>query len=838
MCVLGLQLATIAIAWATFCEPAWMKPSGLPDFQKMFQPRSDVLQHFVLPVGQGSCELYVCPAPESRGARLIVTDCGSSTTPAISIKAVALAFKQVDAVLAIVSHVDADHVNLLEEFVLALPGEPKRLAVVADRANALSDSLRRVFQTPEQLRQLTEPCTSHATCLGNLAGTVSKWCQVDGVSVELLWANNAATVTQVKTAASAGGTVPKASGRCKDTNRNSIVTRVSVEAPVKEEAEGSATKKPATMKSTAAGTTMVTRAQARDAAAAMPPAQASAGGADSDILRLVHSHPHGHSHVHFGDFALGCDPVVEYEGLLSAWLNTAGDTKCWNTCETDPSVRGVGAGAGAGVAGAGAATSIGAGAATSIGAGAESAASTEAKPVSQIVPLISVTAPHHGASTGMSPLLWRPFAGELHSALAHSSNHQVALFISSAYPMDNVYWHPRCAAVAMFIDAVRCVGSTCGGSPGSGSSTAGSSSPDDSRGAGDGSRHGFGRPGAVSSPADDGSPAVASSAQGGSGTGSVGGAAAGASSGRSKRFAQSRKSSGAAGLDAAAGEEDSRMRALRGPEGSSDGVDQPSHEGFAAAGGHPVAFAATDLRLPGRVMFSCTGTVKIKVPEATGGVTSSGAGAHVTLGAVTQLALGTSHSAAMETVGRPVASGATGMEIDGSARSVVGAVRPRSADTGNGDPADGAAAAAVPSKRRRFVEGGERQLEAAGVALRTYLDSLGHSDDAVVVEAKVSAVEQWSTSRLDIPSATGSVKAAVEVVSTSPTKKEAQMIYVQVGPCSDEPARGVCWCTRHIRLTLPVEVASGAPAQASGAASRLGAAASAPDRGSGPRASP
>jgi len=76
MCVFGLQLATIAIAWAAFCEPGWMTTSGLPDFEKMFQPRSDVLRHVVLPVGQGSCELYVCPAPtsgRSRGARLIVT---------------------------------------------------------------------------------------------------------------------------------------------------------------------------------------------------------------------------------------------------------------------------------------------------------------------------------------------------------------------------------------------------------------------------------------------------------------------------------------------------------------------------------------------------------------------------------------------------------------------------------------------------------------------------------------------------------------------------------------------------------------------------------------------
>jgi len=85
-------------------------------------------------------------------------------------------------VLAIVSHVDADHANLLEKFVTALRGDHERLTIVGDRADALrlsGDKLKAslgysmldVFQNPSkgwQLRQLTKPCRSHDDCLGEL----------------------------------------------------------------------------------------------------------------------------------------------------------------------------------------------------------------------------------------------------------------------------------------------------------------------------------------------------------------------------------------------------------------------------------------------------------------------------------------------------------------------------------------------------------------------------------------------------------------------------------------------------------------------------------------------
>jgi len=378
--VLGLQLVAIFVATCAFeCRP--VPPSTTKSrLQPLVKPHADALQHVVLPVGQGSCELYVCPTGESeRGARIVITGCGSSARIQRTPLAEALggAFEAVDAVLAIVSHVDADHVNLLEALVGALKppvlGEPpvlgvtSKLAIIADRYHALSRSKKTLDNTllsvfgspdgpkdPKGVHVLEKPCTSHKDCLPEpVADAVKKWCQVPGVSVELVWANNAATEGDVKTAASEGRGMPLSAGTCKDTNRNGIVTRVSV-APVGAEAWG-----PAAVRKAVAGS-----------AVAGPAAAAGAG----EPGPTVHSHPHGHSHIHFGDFDLGCKKGADaYKGLLSAWLKSPSrsSAKCGlRPCAAAPMfARGF----------------PGAGASAAAGAGAGAAADP-------IIPLISATA--------------------------------------------------------------------------------------------------------------------------------------------------------------------------------------------------------------------------------------------------------------------------------------------------------------------------------------------------------------------------------------------------------------------------------------------------------------
>jgi len=118
------------------------------------------------------------------------------------------------------------------------------------------------------------------------------------------------------------------------------------------------------------------------------------------------------------------------------------------------------------------------------------------------------------------------------------------------------------------------------------------------------------------------------------------------------------------------------------------------------------------------------------------------------------------------------------------------------------EPADAGRGSASDDDERSDESGDEDQTEgtvnAARLTLRSMLDKTPHVK-AVVVGGKVQAyaVEHWSMSTFKLTEASPvSSETAVEVVSTSPTAKEAQIIYVQVGPCS----LGVCWCTQHIRL--------------------------------------